>query len=256
MASGTVTISKETVNRLAKDIKALSSDPLHSHGIYYEHSDTDLLVGRAMIIGAEGTPYDGGYYFFRLDFPCDYPHAPPKVTFLTNGGDRVRMHPNLYRDGKTCLSMLNTWHGQSVGDRWTGCQTIASVLLTISSILTRDPLLHEPGVTAHHADFEPYTSIVEYMNTKLAVVDILSGSSLPSGFEALRAIAREHCVQTTARKRALLDAVSAKFAEQYGEEKKTLTTAIYRNVCSVDYATLPAKLETLIEACKIDSCSK
>ena len=256
MASETVTISKETVSRLASDIRMLNRDPLHEHGIYYQHSESDLLVGRAMIMGAEGTPYEGGYYFFRLDFPYDYPHAPPKVTFLTNGADRVRMHPNLYRDGKTCLSMLNTWHGQSVGDRWTGCQTISSVLLTISSILTTDPLLHEPGVTKQHNDFDTYTTIIEYMNIKLAMIDILSATSLPSGFEELRSIARKNTIENADKKRDLIAAATAKFKDKHATLNTTLSTYLYRNSCSINYETLLHRFDALLDACKIDSPSK
>lgn len=256
MASSSVIISKETVTRLANDIKALHREPLHSHGIFYEHSDSDLLIGRALIIGAEDTPYQGGFYFFKLEFPYNYPHAPPIVTFLTNGCDKVRMHPNLYRDGKTCLSMLNTWHGQSAGDRWTACQTISSVLLTISSILTNDPLLHEPGITLHHTDFDNYTSIVEYMNIKLGMIEILNGNSLPCGFDGLRAIARNNVTKYSDKKRAILDAAIAKFREKYGGLTRTLSTSIYRNICAIHYETLPHKLDDLIDACKIDSSSK
>ena len=103
MADESMIISKETLRRLANDIKMINRNPLHSHGIYYEHSETDILSGRAMIIGSEGTPYERGYYFFKLIFPQNYPHSPPTVTFLTNGSDYVRIHPNLYRNGKTCL---------------------------------------------------------------------------------------------------------------------------------------------------------
>lgn len=35
----------------------------------------DLL--RAVIVGAEGTPYHDGLFFFDVFFPVDYPNAPP-----------------------------------------------------------------------------------------------------------------------------------------------------------------------------------
>ena len=34
-----------------------------------------------------------------------------KLTYLTNDGN-TRFHPNLYRNGKVCLSVLNTWRGK------------------------------------------------------------------------------------------------------------------------------------------------
>jgi hypothetical protein len=33
----TITISKETVKRLLKDVKEMMKEPLDSHGIYYKH---------------------------------------------------------------------------------------------------------------------------------------------------------------------------------------------------------------------------
>jgi len=38
-------------------------------------SNMDLL--RAVIIGAEGTPYHDGLFFFDVLFPCGYPSVPP-----------------------------------------------------------------------------------------------------------------------------------------------------------------------------------
>ena len=57
-----------------------------------------------------------------VKFTTDYPHSPPQVTYWTNG-DNIRFNPNLYKCGKVCVSLLNTWRG----DQWTSCQTISSV---------------------------------------------------------------------------------------------------------------------------------
>ena len=100
-------ITKETINRLLKDVKQLIKCPLIDNGIYYIHDDDDILKGYAMIIGPEDTPYFGGYYFFNFTFPHDYPFSHPTVEFMTNNG-RTRFNPNLYRSGKVCISILNS----------------------------------------------------------------------------------------------------------------------------------------------------
>ena len=161
-------ISKETVNRLLKDVKHIIKNPLTDNGIYYIHDDSDLLKGYALIIGPEDTPYYGGNYFFELKYPFDYPHTPPKVTYCTNG-DEVRFNPNLYKCGKVCISLLNTWRGE----QWTSCQSISTVLLTLCTILCKDPLLNEPGVAETHQDMKNYTNIIEYSNIKTAVCSII-----------------------------------------------------------------------------------
>ena len=162
-------ISKETTSRLLKDIKHIIKNPLTENGIYYVHDDTDMLKGYALIIGPSDTPYFGGNYFFEFVYPSDYPHSPPKVKYWTNGNN-IRFNPNLYVCGKVCVSLLNTWRG----DQWTSCQTISTVLLTMCTLLCKNPLLNEPGVNNKHQDMNSYNEIIEFSNLDIAVCDIVS----------------------------------------------------------------------------------
>lgn len=153
--------------RIMTDIRRIMKQPLTDQGIYYCHDEENLQLGYAMIIGPEDTPYFGGYYFFKLTFPSDYPFSPPSVKYCTNG-ENIRFHPNLYACGKVCLSLINTWSGE----QWSSCQSITTVLLTLCSILTKDPLIHEPG-TQTPSNISAYNECVEYYNLKTAVGDIL-----------------------------------------------------------------------------------
>lgn len=164
----TTVISKETITRLLRDVKQIIKNPLTENGIYYIHDDTDMLKGYALIIGPSETPYFGGNYFFEFEYPRDYPHSPPKVKYWTNG-QKIRFNPNLYTCGKVCVSLLNTWRG----DQWTSCQTISTVLLTLCTLLCKNPLLNEPGVGKTHPDMEFYDEIVEYANIDIAICDII-----------------------------------------------------------------------------------
>ena len=161
-------ITKETIARLLKDVKHIIKNPLTEQGIYYIHDDVDMLKGYALIIGPSETPYFAGNYFFELIYPTDYPHSPPKVKYCTNGNN-VRFNPNLYVCGKVCVSLLNTWHG----DQWTSCQTISTVLLTLCTLLCKDPLLNEPGVSSGHSDMKSYDEIIQYSNLEIAVCNII-----------------------------------------------------------------------------------
>ena len=167
--SETVTVSKDTIKRLLKDIKEMVKVPLDREGIYYKHDETNILKGYAYISGPEDSLYVGGNYFFVLTFPYDYPHNPPKVEFKTSDGI-TRFHPNLYRNGKVCISILNTWKGE----QWTGCQSIRTILLTILSILDDKPLLHEPGITEKHRDFNSYNQIILFRNIEFSVNKIMN----------------------------------------------------------------------------------
>ena len=163
-----VFVSKEALRRIISDVKDIRKNPLSSHGIYYEHDETDMLKGRALIIGPADTPYEDGFYLFRFQFPPNYPHSPPKVEFCTSDG-YTRFNPNLYRTGKVCLSILNTWKGE----QWSGCQTLTSVLLALCTVLNAEPLLNEPGITKNHIDFETYNEIIKYKNIEVAILGMI-----------------------------------------------------------------------------------
>ena len=235
-------ITKETIKRLVADIKDLRKNPLTEHGIYYKHDSEDMLKGYAMIIGPKDTPYEGGYYFFKFKFPTDYPHSPPKVSFYTNGHN-IRMHPNLYKSKKVCLSILNTWHGES----WTGCQTISSVLLTICSVLTENPLLHEPGVSKSHIDVKSYNQIINFMNIRIAIVDVLASKVLiKKGFKDLLDIARENFTGNYKRKLEIFEKAKKEYYE-YIESLEYVPSAIVTNLYGMQVKINYDKLEKLLE---------
>ena len=135
------------MRRVLRDISTVETNRelLEAQGIYYWYDDADVTKGTALLIGQPGTPYAGGFFFFSVAFPADYPFAPPAVQTLTQDG-RTRFNPNMYINGKVCLSILNTWHD---GPAWSGVQTLESVLLTIqSAVLNAHPLANEPAYRA------------------------------------------------------------------------------------------------------------
>jgi len=168
MSNEPIIITRETTRRLIKDVRDILKEPLDSDGIYYKHDESNILKGYAFICGPTDSLYFGGNYLFEFNFPYDYPHQPPKVEFKTNDGE-TRFHPNMYRSGKLCLSILNTWRGE----QWSGCQSIKSILLTIISIMDNIPLLHEPGFTETHQDVKRYNEIIYFKNFDYCINDII-----------------------------------------------------------------------------------
>ena len=157
-------VKKDTMKRIVSDVSDIIKNPLTDNNIYYKHDENNMLKGYAMIIGSQNTCYYNGFYFFEFNFSNDYPFKPPKVIYNTNDGI-TRFNPNLYRDGKVCLSILNTWRGES----WSSCQTIRSVLLILQSILNDEPLLNEPGINKTHSDFNKYNNVITYKNYEYAL---------------------------------------------------------------------------------------
>jgi ubiquitin-protein ligase len=107
--------------------------------VYQDESNINILH---TIIKA---PRDSVYRhtFIRLDFeiPDNYPHSPPKVTFVNH--DNIRIHPNMYKDGKCCSTILNTWPSEN--EKWTSSMGIETILLTFHSFLDNNPYTYEPG---------------------------------------------------------------------------------------------------------------
>ena len=166
-------ISSDTKKRIYADVKEIIQHPLTNHGIHYSHSEEDIRIGYALIIGPENTPYQWGNYLFKIKFPTNYPHEPPHVTYLTNDGS-TRFNPNLYRNGKVCLSLLNTWRGE----QWDGTQTLSSILLSLCTIFNKTPFLNEPDVTEKHKDYNAYHEAIEYKNYDTAICGILNKTYL------------------------------------------------------------------------------
>jgi len=227
--SSTNIIPKETIKRLVKDIRGIIKNPLVSNGIYYKHDDENMMRGYALIIGPEDTVYADGYYFFDIDYPADYPYRPPKVTFRTNQ-DRVRFHPNMYVSGKVCLSMLNTWRGE----QWTSCQTISSILLTMCTLFTNNPLLNEPGISMGHPDIDKYNDIIEYKNIEIATLNIVAkhpSLHLPM-FDLFRNVILEKFIENKERIKKRIDELTNTKTNQ------TITTRMYSMIFDLDYPQL------------------
>ena len=131
--------------RILKELSTLSASlPIeNSSSIFLVADDVRNDCLKALIIGPSETPYENGLFEFDILLPRDYPNKPPKMQLKTTGGGRVRFNPNLYANGKVCLSLLGTWAGPS----WTCQCTLLQVLVSIQSLIlgVDEPLFNEPG---------------------------------------------------------------------------------------------------------------
>ena len=180
-------MEKKNQKRLLKDVVDIINNPLEDNGIYYVHDENNMLHANAMIVGPEDTLYNYGYYLFDIHFPKEYPFKPPKLTYLTNNG-YTRFHPNLYKNGKVCLSILNTWRGE----QWTSCQTIRTVLLTLVTLFHNKPLLNEPGITEKFKYFQTYNKMIKYENYKTSILSVLNKNIYPDKFKLFEKAIQEN----------------------------------------------------------------
>jgi len=89
----------------------------------------------ALIVLNPDSLYYGGYFKCRMTFPMNYPYAPPEFRF-----ERPLWHPNVYTDGRLCISILHQpgddiMSGESAGERWSPVQRVESVLISVLSLL-------------------------------------------------------------------------------------------------------------------------
>mgnify|MGYP001433142928 CR=1 FL=1 len=92
----------------------------------------DIFRWRATILGPEGSPYEGGIFKLKIDFPADYPFKAPRIVFITK-----IYHCNINSSGGICLDILK--------DQWSPALTIGKVLLSICSLMN-DPNPDDPLV--------------------------------------------------------------------------------------------------------------
>ena len=228
---------RENAVRLLKDVRSIYKDDLHDQGIYYHHDEENMTKGYALIFGPENTPYQHGNYLFTFEFPISYPYNPPKLTF-ENRYNNIRFHPNLYRNGKVCISILNTWSGE----KWSACQTIKSVLLTMCTILTENPLLHEPGIRNSHEDHYKYNKIISYMNIKYNILEIINDIENRDKFKFFKDIIIENFKEK-------YNTFFKNYIKKYEKHKDILLqTRIYNMVAKLEYADLISKYKETYNA--------
>jgi ubiquitin-conjugating enzyme E2 G1 len=85
--------------------------------------DENIFKWELMIVGPPDTLYEGGFFAALLEFPPDFPNAPPTMTFKTpiwhpNGSQILQLAIQysyyfgsyvsaVYEDGKVCISILH-----------------------------------------------------------------------------------------------------------------------------------------------------
>jgi len=118
------------LRRINKEIADLKNDPPTNCSA--GPIGSDLYQWEAVIMGPVDSPYTGGIFKLRIQFPVDYPFKPPHIQFTTK-----IYHPNINASGMICLDILKT--------QWSPALTISKVLLSICSLLT-DPNPKDPFV--------------------------------------------------------------------------------------------------------------
>ncbi|ODM93706.1 Ubiquitin-conjugating enzyme E2 3 [Orchesella cincta] len=115
--------ARQAMKRLQTDLKQITRDP--PVGISADISDDgNIYHWNAMIIGPGDTPFEGGTFRLRMEFPANFPQTPPVVWFYSR-----MFHPNVYSNGRICLDVLED------ENKWDPSYNAASILCAIQSML-------------------------------------------------------------------------------------------------------------------------
>ncbi|KAF2475493.1 uncharacterized protein BDR25DRAFT_301135 [Lindgomyces ingoldianus] len=178
------TSSTTLTRRIAKEHKILRSS-LPS-GIFVRTWESRLDLLRILIIGPSDTPYEYAPFIIDFHLPPTYPNTAPSAYFhsWTHGNGPV--NPNLYEDGKICLSLLGTWHADERNESWSPAKsTLLQVLVSLMGlVLVKEPYYNEAGYDVHRS--APETKLASALYTERAyfrarafIVHVLENEVVP-----------------------------------------------------------------------------
>ncbi|CAN8315995.1 unnamed protein product [Cochlearia groenlandica] len=177
-------VTKSWVKKVQQEWSNLETDLPNTIYVRVYEERMDLL--RAALVGAPGTPYHDGLFFFDIMLPPQYPHEPPMVHYHSGG---MRLNPNLYESGRVCLSLLNTWNGSGTEVWSPGSSSILQILLSFQAlVLNEKPYFNEAGYDKQLGRAEGEKNSVSY-NENAFLITCKSMISLlrkpPKHFEVL-----------------------------------------------------------------------
>jgi len=122
----------------------LAKNPIDLVSVGLE-DESNVYNWEILIMGPDGTLYEGGFFKARLSFPPTFPNMPPTMTFCSD-----MWHPNVYEDGRVCISILHPpgedeFNSQeSADERWRPILGVEQILISVISMLS-DPNDESPA---------------------------------------------------------------------------------------------------------------
>lgn len=135
---------------MRQQLKELMKNPPDGVSVGLKNDD-DLFVWTVMVEGPSDTDYEGGYFQAELKFPKaraialfdhlwafsqDFPVNPPEMRFIS-----PMWHPNIYADGKVCISILHEAkfdamnEQEQMSEKWRPIISVEAVILSVQSML-------------------------------------------------------------------------------------------------------------------------
>ncbi|ELU16979.1 hypothetical protein CAPTEDRAFT_224111 [Capitella teleta] len=133
--------SSQFLTSIRKELKLLKTSL--PQGISVRGFEDRMDLFSVMIEGPSHTPYEDGLFIFDVQLGSDYPESPPSVHYISFCTERL--NPNLYEEGKVCVSLLGTWTGRGT-EVWSSKSSLLQVIISIQGlILVSEPYYNEAG---------------------------------------------------------------------------------------------------------------
>lgn len=155
-------LSQSGKRRLIKELQMIAED--NSLGIRVSLAkspagDETLSEWDLYMDGPINSLYEGYILHAKMTFPSQYPYHPPTFKFISSV-----YHPNVYEDGKVCISILHTDQDELIDNEivnctWTPGLSVRTVCLSIVSLLN-EPNIYSPANVDASKDFRD--SLEEY----------------------------------------------------------------------------------------------
>lgn len=138
------------IKRLQQDLKRLKEEPIVG-AMAQPASDKDMMVWHGIVVGTEGTPLVGIPIRFCMEFPNDYPNAPPNAFFESyisykNG---VQVYDSKGRIS-VCLSIFGNfasyhteWKTEAAG--WSPAYTVSTILVSLQALVMGNMFSDKPS---------------------------------------------------------------------------------------------------------------
>jgi ubiquitin-conjugating enzyme E2 A len=107
------------INRLTKELDKLKKEPVDGFTL---EEFSNIMFWQGTLEGPKDTPYENGKFKIQFTFDSDYPIKPPSVKFL-----QYIYHPNLYKDGKICVDILQS-------HEWSPAQNVRTIIHSLRSL--------------------------------------------------------------------------------------------------------------------------
>jgi len=117
----------------------------------------DTLIG--VLEGLPDTPYENGYFLFKILFPEEYRLVPIKFCFIT-----PIFHPNISEGGYVCVDVFNY--------NWSpALSTFPALIYSVQSLLddpNPDDFINEVAAKLYKKDRNRYNETVRYYTSQFA----------------------------------------------------------------------------------------